>query len=368
MKDGNSVSIGPLTIREHVRDAIKTGHWQLDVPPHLSPSGRRKRVSFRSKKAAETEAKRMLRELQLRGRLSAAHSASGVTFEEVARLWLEHQSDRAAIGKKRSTSLITNAYQLKPLLAFFGNADANLIVGDRVVQYQKERLAVGRRARTVNSETATLRQALGWARDRGLVQLLPVIESIPYHQPRLDLPSPHEIALLLSCLGRETTALIIRTVAETGLRKSELFSLRWRDVDHKRSVLKIQRSEEFTPKTSHSQRDVFVSAELIDAIRALPKTSELVFPGRGGAVRSSVAKALKSAVKKAGLTRDSEPMHITLHMLRKAHATWQAERGTIPSVLQARLGHAPGSRVTQQVYIHASEAAQKAATFQLPKS
>ena len=59
-------------------------------------------------------------------------------------------------------------------------------------------------------------------------------------------------------------------------------------------------------------------------------------------------------------------MRITLHTFRKAHATWQAMGGVDPNVLQARLGHAPGSRVTARVYVHATEEAMRRAVLELP--
>lgn len=367
MSATRSITVGQFTLREHIRDGEKSGSWQLDVPPHLSPTGRRQRKSFSTRRLAEAEAKALTREIQLRGRFANASIPCGITFEEIAKEWLTNQRARRDTEKKRQASLTTNAYRLKPLLAYFGTLDGNLIHSDRVVDYQKERLSK-RKPPTINSETATLQQVLHWAKNRRLIDNLPSVETIPYHKPRLDLPSVEEVAQILTCLPNKTTRLIVRVFAETGLRKGELFSLRWRDVDYKNMKLVVARSGEFTPKTTHSARDVFVSQDLITEIMALPRKSELVFPGRGGGKLWSVGKALRKAILGAGVVRDGEPMKLTLHMLRKAHATWQAESGTIQPVLQARLGHAPGSRVTQQVYIHATEAAQKRAAFQLPKS
>jgi len=80
--------------------------------------------------------------------------------------------------------------------------------------------------------------------------------------------------------------------------------------------------------------------------------SPLVFRGRGGGRVWDFRKALATAVAAAGVTRAGQPLHITPHMFRKAHATWLAERGVNDALLQPRLGHAPGSRVTQESYVH----------------
>ncbi len=64
--------------------------------------------------------------------------------------------------------------------------------------------------------------------------------------------------------------------------------------------------------------------------------------------------------------RDGKPIPITPHVLRKAHATWLAMDGVPQQVLQARLGHARGSRITDQYYVFATEEAKRAAVIELP--
>ena len=49
-----------------VRDEC-TGAWLVDMPPHLSPTGKRTRLTFPTKSEGIAEAKRLLRELQLDG-------------------------------------------------------------------------------------------------------------------------------------------------------------------------------------------------------------------------------------------------------------------------------------------------------------
>ena len=59
-------------------------------------------------------------------------------------------------------------------------------------------------------------------------------------------------------------------------------------------------------------------------------------------------------------------IHLTPKVLRKAHASWQAERGVDESLLQDLLGHARGSRITRQHYVHVREEAKEAALIELP--
>ena len=79
---------------------------------------------------------------------------------------------------------------------------------------------------------------------------------------------------------------------------------------------------DFTPKTEHSQRRSF---QLLSDLMSLERTSsELVFLERG-AQRTSVANPLIGHTESIARTR-RRPMHVTLHMLRKAHAKWHAEQ------------------------------------------
>jgi integrase len=56
----------------------------------------------------------------------------------------------------------------------------------------------------------------------------------------------------------------------------------------------------------------------------------------------------RAACKRAGMNTGDRSVRFTPHSLRKACATRLALSGVSQRVLQANLGHAPGSRVTDQ--------------------
>ena len=123
----------------------------------------------------------------------------------------------------------------------------------------------------------------------------------------------------------------------------------------------------WTPKTAHSERRIYLSEGLRDALRSLPTKSHYVFPGRDpGKPINNFRKALTAAVKRAGVRRGGVPLAVTPHVLRKAYATWQAMSMVPESVLQDLLGHAPGTRTTKQHYVFAREEAKRGAVFVLP--
>ena len=75
---GNVFKVGALTLREHIRDGEPFGRWQVDVPPHLTMSGRRQRLSFRSREEAERGARDLLIEVRMSGAAGSPASSSPV--------------------------------------------------------------------------------------------------------------------------------------------------------------------------------------------------------------------------------------------------------------------------------------------------
>lgn len=359
-----AIKVGPFRIAPHIRSGVATGRWYIDTPAHLSPDGKRDRKFLPTKTEATTEAKRMLRELQLDGAISGTGPRlAGITFAEITKRWLQEQADRVATGKKRSSTLITDGYKLKALSAKFAQTDVAKIDTKAVADYQKERVEAGCAAPTINGETGILIQLLRWSQEKGLITRLPKVENIPIPLKRVDIATPEEMVRILDAL-EPATRLLVRFLAETGCRKGEAFALEWSDLDQQNCLVRIRRKEGFTPKTQHSDRDIPLTTSLMDALtaahnEALAKALEegaimpsWVFPGKGGVKRVDFRKALATAIKTAGVTRDGEPLHLTPHILRKGMATWLHVRGVSDRLLQPRLGHAPGSRVTHKTYTH----------------
>ncbi len=160
---------------------------------------------------------------------------------------------------------------------------------------------------------------------------------------------------------------LVRFLAETGCRVGEAINLTWDCVDEINGSVEITSQDGWTPKTLQSERTIPLNTALLEMIRSLPKTSHYVFPTHNAdAPIKDFSKAFRSAVAQAKITRNGKPVHVTAKTLRKAHATWQAERGIQESVLQGLLGHARGSKITKQFYIHTTEKAKKAAVITLP--
>lgn len=366
---------GPFSVCPRKRNGTLTGKWMVDIPPHLSVSGKRERKVYENKTTAINAADRMYRDLQMTGlvRGETGRKMAGVTFAALVERWLMYQQDRVATVKKRASSLETNAYQLKALGKMFADVDISRILAADIDCYQKMRLQDGRKAPTVNSEVATLIQVLSWAKKLKLIEEVPEYESIPVPRKKPAVPTPNEVERILSHL-QPRTALLVLFLAETGCRRNEAFSLEWSDIDFKEANVSIQRKADFAPKTDHSDRVIPISFSLRDQLQQA-MTDDLqeadghpgsyVFPGRFGGKRTAMRRSLISAVRKADIRRGDNLIRITPHVLRKAMATWLHADQVSDRVLQERLCHAPGSRVTNRVYVQVPTEEQRKIVFEL---
>ena len=156
--------------------------------------------------------------------------------------------------------------------------------------------------------------------------------------------SPEELIKLLRAIEEDIhpqAGAMMKMALFTGLRRGELFKLQWKDIDYQRGFINIR-----DPKGGPDER-----IPLNDAARELskahPKTSQFVFPGRGGKQRTDIKKPVNRIKKKAGLPKDFRP----LHGLRHTYASMLASSGKVDLYhLQKLLTH-KSSQMTQK-YAH----------------
>lgn len=133
----------------------------------------------------------------------------------------------------------------------------------------------------------------------------------------------------------------------TGMRRGELFKLKWDDVDFARGFILIR-----DPKGGKSQ-----SIPVNDAARLLLEShertdSEYVFPGENGGQRVSARKATQRIRERAGLPKDFRP----LHGLRHTYASMLASSGKVDLYTLQKLMTHKTPAMTQR-YAHLRDAA-----------
>lgn len=139
----------------------------------------------------------------------------------------------------------------------------------------------------------------------------------------------------------------------TGMRRGELFRLKWEDIDFQRAFIHIR-----SPKGGRDQK-VPLNESAKTLLQAHPRVegSEYVFPGRNGQQRVDCTKQVNKIKKAAGLPADFR----ALHGLRHVFASTLASSGEVDMyTLQKLLTHKSPS-MTQR-YAHLRDDALRAAS------
>jgi integrase len=166
---------------------------------------------------------------------------------------------------------------------------------------------------------------------------------------------------LLQVIEDEDFKALCITAVTTGLRLSEIISLRWAKVDLGEKLIMVENSEQFTTKSGRS-RAVPISEQLCRLLTLCREKAscELVFARCGRQLtRDMVSHRFKAYVRRAGL---DESLHF--HSLRHTFATWLVQERVSLYEVQKLLGHS--SILVTQVYSHLASSELHEAVNRIP--
>lgn len=168
--------------------------------------------------------------------------------------------------------------------------------------------------------------------------------------------SPKQLEELLKAIESDSNtqaAHMMKMALYTGMRRGEMFKLKWSDIDSERGFILLR-----DPKGGPDQK-----IPLNDAVRELLKNhprykrSPYVFPGRKGRQRTDIKHQVNRIKKAAGLPKDFR----ALHGLRHVYASMLASSGQVDLyTLQKLLTHK--SPLMTQRYAHLRDEALKKAS------
>ena len=156
---------------------------------------------------------------------------------------------------------------------------------------------------------------------------------------------PGEVARMVEACSSLRDRVIILLLFTTGLRVSELVSLRKDDVDLEKRSIRVRGK-------GGKERVVYFPEALVPLLKEymerLPGDSEYLFPSAEGHMHyTTVERIMKRAAVSAGLKKK-----VTPHVLRHSFATHSLAMGLDIREIQELLGHS--SLSTTQVYAHVS--------------
>ncbi len=163
--------------------------------------------------------------------------------------------------------------------------------------------------------------------------------------------SPAEARILTNWYHEPLDKAIVLLAWHAGLRRGEIFGLRWEDVDFARSIIRVRRQYrrgDKPLKTLSARRVVPMSEELQKTLEAIRRDEGYVASLKGDKPLDAgywSEKRLKPALKELGLPP------VTLHALRHTCATTLLASGAPIDTVKRILGHVSIS-TTSDIYGH----------------
>ena len=203
-------------------------------------------------------------------------------------------------------------------------------------------------------------------------------------KPKFSTYSVEEMVKLINSVKGTNMELPILIESETGLRLGELLGLSWDNINLEKMTITVNKTVSYvegkiyitSPKTTRSNREIVVSAALIEAIKSYKEKEEstkrpkgyenknnLLFHKENGKplTNSSFSSKFASTLKKNGLK------HIRFHDLRHTHASLLYNKyGLNIKSVSDRLGHSKIS-TTMDYYVGGTDDIQKAGVEKLAK-
>jgi len=361
-------------MRGHIRQRGKRS-WQIKFDDGRDPSTGKRRIRYKTvsgtKREAERELNKMLSDLDRGSFVDAGRLSTGQFLKN----WL---SDHAAHSVSRKTFERYEEIVRTHLVPKFGALKLSALRPSHIQRAWGEDLLSGRRdgrgglsARTIQHHHRVLSQALSQAVRLQLLAVNPATAVSPPRPQRREILvlQDDELASLLRALEGNPMYVPVLLAATTGLRRGEVFGLRWKDIDLDRRELSVSRTLEQTrtglrfkaPKTARSRRTVSLAEITVETLRThrirqasgrlalgLGKDpTDLVFADHDGAPVNieRISRKFSQEVTSLGLPP------VTFHGLRHTHITNLLKAGIHPKIASERAGHASIS-ITLDTYSH----------------
>jgi integrase len=220
--------------------------------------------------------------------------------------------------------------RLKHLLPFFAEMLVMNINTSAIRKYRQERNQERMlTAATVNRDLSVLRRILYWGVEEGYLASNPLGRLRMERERRTKRPvmSFREEKLLLRA-APEHLQRIIFCALQTGMRRGEILSQRWEDVDLDNRILHVSHSK--TPEGE--AREIPLTNCLFELLRVIRRQRGPVFTYQGDSIRI-IKTTWASSLRRSGIR------HFRFHDLRHTANTRMMLAGVLQEVRREILGH-----------------------------
>jgi integrase len=373
----------------HIRRR-SAGAWELRYSLGTDPATGKRRVVTTTvrgdRKAAERELRRLLRSLDTGEHVDPTR----LTVRDWLTLWLAAVREEVSPKSHERYAEIARHF----LMPALGNLPLTRLAPSHIQQAYSGWATGGRRDgkdgglspltrrhihRILNSALARAVEQQVLARNpaEAFKKRLPKVE-----RREMTTLSADQSARLLAAIKHTRVYWPVLLALSTGMRRGEVFALRWKNVDLERGSLRVMESLEQTkagirfkaPKTDRT-RAITLPAFSVDELRRLKRqqAEELLMLGiRQSGETLVCARADGLPLQPQSLThqftrltsRVKDLPRVRFHDLRHSHATQLLLAGVHPKIAQERLGHATIT-TTLDLYSHVTETMQSDAAERL---
>lgn len=335
-----------------------------------------------TKKAAQTRLTELLRELDTGGYVEPTKLTLGEFLERWLRDYVKPKLKPTTASRYAS---ITDQHLIPALghipLAKLRPADLQRYYAEAEKRGRLDGRGHSLSPATIRKHHVVIHRALEIAVKWGLVarNVADAVELPEIRREKFDVWTAEEVNTFLTAIADHRMMPLYATAIMTGMRRGELFGLRWSDVDLDEGWIYVRNTRvivdgkvsEGDPKTEAGERRIAIADRLVSILRkhraAMAKEKLLMgeryhdsgfvfchYDGRPANPSNVTKRQFPELIKKAGVKR------IRFHDLRHTHATLLLQAGVHPKVVSERLGHS-SIRITMDTYSHVLPSVQREA-------
>lgn len=374
-------------MRGHIRKRGNKYAVVLDIGKKADGSRNRKWFSgFNSKKEAQRFLNQKLHEIET----GTFVEPSKTKLSEYLEHWLENYAELNCAPRTYEGYEYIIRQHIIPQI---GHLTMDKLKAVHIQQYYANRLKVGRKdgsgglsARSVLHHHRVLHEALEHAVKWQVITVNPSKAVTPPRPPKkkMNVLDKEQIHKLLNAAKGTPLYEGIYIALNTGMRRGEIYGLRWKDVDLDNGRFDINRTVQrvkgkgitFREMTKNGgRRTIDVSESIIKLLKKISARqaqlklmsegtyddeNDLVFANPDGSPVDidGVSRDFGRLIKKIGLP------HVRFHDLRHTHASLLIMQNEPPKLISERLGHTSIS-ITMDTYGHLFPSAQKEAAKKL---
>ena len=260
------------------------------------PDDKTKFESSRSHRKRDAEALLAKRKNEVQeGRYAIAKSITRYSFNELA--------DRYDSFVKKQRSYKSKKYIIKKLKAQFRNIPLVKFNSALLEQFQTDKINTGCKPATVNRYIATLKhmftKALDWEMvSEDTINKVKKVKQLEENNKRLQYLSPEDCERLVNSCCDYLKPIVI-TALHTGMRKTEILSLKWKQMDIKNGFIHLSETK------SGKRRSIPINETLYINLKSIERRLDVqyvFFNPKTGKNYNDIKKAFNRACEKTKIT------------------------------------------------------------------